>query len=45
MDVIKSLQIINTGEGVEKKELSYTTGGNVIWYSFCAEQYGDSLKI
>ena len=34
-DVIKSLQIINTGEGVEKK-LSYTTGGNVIWYSYYA---------
>ena len=26
----KSLQIINAGEGVEKKELSYTIGGNVI---------------
>ena len=24
----KSLQIINAGEGVEKRELSYTVGGN-----------------
>ena len=24
----KSLQAINTGEGVEKRELSYTVGGN-----------------
>ena len=28
----KSLQI-NVGEGVEKKGLSYTVGGNVNWYS------------
>ena len=26
----KSLQIINAGEGVEKKEPSYTVGGNLI---------------
>ena len=26
----KSLQIINAGEGVEKKEPSYTVGGNII---------------
>ena len=29
----KSLQTLNVGEGVEKKELSYTVGGNANWYS------------
>ena len=29
MAIIKILQIINTGEGVEKREPSYTVGGNV----------------
>ena len=28
MTIIKSLQIINAGEGVEKREPSYTVGGN-----------------
>ena len=28
LDSIKSLQIINAGEGVEKREPSYTVGGN-----------------
>ena len=40
----KTLQIINAGERVEKKELSYTAGGNVNWYSQYGEQYGCSLK-
>ena len=38
----KSLQAINAGEGVEKREPSYTAGGNANWYS--GEQCGDSLK-
>ena len=29
MAAIKSLQAINAGEGVEKREPSYTVGGNV----------------
>ena len=29
----KSLQIINTEEDVEKKELSYTVSRNVNWFS------------
>jgi len=29
MTIIKSLQTINAGEDVEKKETSYTVGGNV----------------
>ena len=41
----KSLQIINAEEGVEKKEPSYTVGGNVNWCSCCGEQCGGSLKI
>jgi len=33
MVIIKNLQIINAGEGKEKREPSYTVGGNVNWYS------------
>ena len=40
----KSLQIINTGEDVEKKVLCYTVSRNVNWYSHYGEQYGGSLK-
>ena len=29
---------------MEKKEPSYTVGGNVNWYSHYGEQYGGSLK-
>ena len=32
------------GEGVEKREPSYTIGGNVNWYSHDGDQYGSSLK-
>ena len=28
-DAVQSLQVINAGEGVEKREPSYTVGGNV----------------
>ena len=40
----KSLQITNAGEDVEKKELSYTVGGNVNWYTDYGQQYRGSLK-
>ena len=40
----KSLQAINAGEGVEKRELSYTVGGNINWYIHYGEKYGGSLK-
>ena len=40
----KSLQRVNAGEGVKKKETSYTAGGNANWYRHYTEQYGDSLK-
>ena len=36
--------MINDGEGVEKKELSYTIGGGVNWISNYEKQYGVSLK-
>ena len=38
------LQTINAGEDVEKRETSYTVGGNVNWYSCYEEQYGAPLK-
>ena len=40
----KSLQTINAGEGVEKREPSYTVGGNVNWCSHYGQQYGGSLR-
>ena len=33
MTVTKSLQIINAGEGVKKREPFNTVGGNVNWYN------------
>ena len=44
MAITKSLQTINTGEGVEKREPSYTEGGNVNWCNHYGEKYGDSFK-
>ena len=44
MSNIKTLQTINAGEGVERREPSYTVGGNVNWYNHYEEQYGGSLK-
>ena len=40
----KSLQTINAGEGVEKREHSCYVGGNVNLYSHYGSWYGDSLK-
>ena len=42
--LLKSLQTINAGKDVEKREPSYTVGGNVNWYSHYGKQYGVSLK-
>ena len=39
---LKSLQITNAGEGVEKRESSYTVGGNANWCSHYGKQYGGS---
>jgi len=40
----KSLQIINAGEVVEKREPSYIVGGNVNWCSHYGKQYGGSSE-
>ena len=40
----KSLQTINAGEGVEKREPSYTVSGNANQYRHYREQCGDSFK-
>ena len=40
----KSLQKINSGEGVEKREHSCTVGEKVNWYSHYGKWYGNSLK-
>jgi len=41
----KTLYTINSGEGVEKRESSYTIGRNVNWYNHYGEQlYVFSLK-
>ena len=40
----KSLQVINTGEGMEKRETSYTVGENVSWCSHYGAQYGDFAR-
>ena len=42
--VLKNLQTLNAGEGVEKREPSYTADRNVNWYIHYGEQYGGSLK-
>ena len=44
MAAIQKSITINAGEGVEKREPSYTVGGNANWYSHYREQCGDSLK-
>ena len=44
MTAVKSLQTINSGEGVEKKEPPDTVGRNVNWYNHYGEQYEGSLK-
>ena len=40
----KSSQITNAGEGVDKKESSYTVDGNVSWHSQNGKHYGGSPK-
>ena len=44
MAIIKNLQIINAGEGVEKKETYYTVTGNVNCCSHYGEQCDGHLK-
>ena len=42
--LLKNLQIINAGEGMEKRESFYTAGGSVNWCSHYGQQYGSSSK-
>ena len=42
--VIKSLQVISAGEGVERWEPFYTVGGNVNWCGHYGKQFGGSSK-
>ena len=35
---------MNAGEGVERREIFGTVGGNINWYSHYGEQHGGSLK-
>ena len=44
MAIIKKSTHNNAGEGAEKKEPSYTVGGNINLCSHYGEQYGSSLK-
>ena len=44
MSIINKSINKNAGEGVKKRESSYTVGGNVNWYSNYGEQYGDSSE-
>ena len=44
MAIIKNLQTINAGDGVEQREPFYTIAGNVRYYSHYGEQYRFSLK-
>ena len=44
MAIIKKSTNNSAGEGVEKREHSYTLAGNASWYSHCGKQYGVSFK-
>ena len=39
MPIIKKSTNINAGDGVEKKEPSYTVGGNINWCNQYGKQY------
>jgi len=40
----KSLQIINAGEDIVKREPSFSGAENVNWCSHCGEEYGGSIN-
>ena len=44
MAIIKNSTIINAGEDVEKRELSYIVAGNVNWCNHYREKYGGFLN-
>ena len=39
-----SQQTTKAGEGVDKREPSYTVGGNVNWYNYYGKQYGGTTE-
>ena len=41
---LKTLQIIISGEGTEKRECSFIIAGNVNWCNHYGKRYGDSIK-
>ena len=41
---LKSLQITNAREGMQKMEPSYTVGGSVSWCNHCGKQLGGSSE-
>ena len=46
MDIIKKSTITNAGDGVERRELSYTADGNVNWCShYTVWRFPKKLKI
>ena len=44
MAIVNNTVIPSVRELVEKKEPSFTAGGNVNWYSHYGKQYGGSSK-
>ena len=40
----RNLQTINAGQVVEKREPTYTVGGNVNWHSQYEAEYGGAYK-
>ena len=41
---LTSLQKTNAGKGVEKRESSFTVGGNVNWYNHYGKQHGGTSE-
>ena len=44
MGILKSLKIINAGEGADKREPSYSIGGSANWCNHYGKQYAGSSK-
>ena len=42
--LLVSLQITNIGEGVEKRQPSYSIVGNLNWYNHYGKQYGSTSE-
>ena len=42
--ITERIEITNAGEDAERRQPSYTVGGNVNWCRYCGKQYGGSSK-